>query len=180
MDGVKIARKDLEKHEKGNDKDFEKDSPIYRKEKDRFWGTEGIEYVDASLVAYPRVDGEGLMLMRFKNKAGKTYEIYAPTNQVKLDGLNSYTANPIYKVWEIYNFGKFGNRKSWEPDQFRDIDPNSDFFDDYTVDFRYNEKKIYILDSRKKSPNYGNMIPHEINEGLNIIANSLGSKNQTL
>ena len=161
-------------------KEFKKDSPIYREKKDRFWETEGIEYVDASLVAYPRVDGEGLMLMRFKNKAGKTYEIYAPTNQVKLDGLNSYTASPIYKVWEIYNFGNFGNRKSWKPDQFIDIDPNSDFFGDHSVEFRYNEQKIYILDSRKKSPNYGNMIPHEIDEGLNIIANSLGSKNQTL
>ena len=180
MNGVKIAYKDLADHESGDNKELGKNSPIYKKRAQRFWNKEGIEFLDASLVAYPRIDGEGLLALRFKNADGKVETIYAPTNQIKVSGLNNYTNKQVYNVWELYNAGQYGNNPSFSPPQFIDHDPNSEFAGQKTVEFRYSEKLVYILDTDKKSPNYGKKIPYPVAAGLEAIANSLEHYNQTL
>ena len=180
MNGVRIAYKDLKDHESGDNKELGKNSPIYKKKAQRFWNKEGIEFLDASLVAYPRIDGEGLLALRFKNADGKVETIYAPTNQIKVSGLNNYTNKQVYNVWELYNAGQYGNNLSYSPAQFIDHDPNSEFAGQKTVEFRYSEQLVYILDTDKKSPNYGKKIPYPVAAGLEAIANSLEHYNQTL
>ena len=139
-----------------------------------------VESIKRCSIAYPSLDGQGLMAITFKNDDGKKETIYAPTNQIKVDGLNRYTSKQIYKVWQKYGAGRFGNLPSFKPDEFIELDVSSEFAGKHTVDFRYSEEKIYILDTDKESPNYGTWIVHEIDEGLNKIADSLEDFNQTL